>query len=151
MKPIYKTIVSFLFLVSSSYPQFYAEDEVSSYIIEFMKIADETAIDYNEYVQSFIKPQKTFTDEELKHIAEFYYKCYNENPVGFVNYVNEEHNKWEKRIIESDRKSDELRPWWKVFYLKNQVAYKYGISFTEVITTPAFLRGKFTATDIPLM
>jgi hypothetical protein len=37
----------------------------------------------------------------------------------------------------------ELIPRMKVYYLRDQIAYKYGIAFTEVISTPAFLRCKY--------
>jgi len=104
-----------------------------------MKIANETTQNMNEYSN----PKCVFTNEELEHIAKLYYKCYDENPVCFNDYVSEEHKKWEQIMKDNHYKSDELRPWMKVYALRNQLIKKYGMSFAEVIGTSAFLRCKF--------
>jgi hypothetical protein len=106
-----------------------------------MKIADETA----RLIHIDKQIQKTFTDEEIDQIAKLYYKCYDENPVGFQKYVEEEHAKWEKRFIANGKKKEEvrLRPWIEIYALMKKIANKYGVPFAEVISTPAFLRCKF--------
>jgi hypothetical protein len=77
-------ICVFLVILNNiSFPQFYADSVTPDYVIEFMKIADETATS----IDSLGKVHKQFNDEELYHIAELYYKCYNDDPVGFKSYV----------------------------------------------------------------
>lgn len=139
---LYKTLIFLFFLFSSAYPQFYADSVVSDYVIEFMEIADEFAKQIDPERKVY---KKIFSDEEIKHIAELYFKCYNDNPLGFNQYVNEKHNEWAKAPYEIGMKSMHIRmrPWLKVYALRDQVAKKYGIAFTEVIGTPAILRGKF--------
>jgi hypothetical protein len=136
---ILRIILLAFFITNSSFSQFYADSSASDYIVEFMKIANETTQNMYEYSN----PKRIFTNEELEHIAKLYYRCYDENPVCFNDYVSEEHKKWEQRMRNNHYKSDDLRPWMKVYALRNQLRKKYGMSFTEVIGTSAFLRCKF--------
>ena len=48
MKLIYKILFLYFFLFNHSYPQFYAEDVISPFVIEFMKIADEFAKSFDQ-------------------------------------------------------------------------------------------------------
>jgi hypothetical protein len=149
MKILINTSILLIILNNFSFPQFYDDSSETNSIIELMKIADETA--RQNYLEK--GPKKVFTDEEIKHLAEFYYKCYNENPVGFQKYIGEEHERWEKMFTKNDIKPElaRLQPTVKVFALRKKIAEKYGIPFAEVISTPAFLRCKFLPDKIDSM
>jgi len=95
-----------------------------------MKIADEHA-KQNDPSKGIIK---LYSDEEIYHIAKLYYKCYDENPVGFQKYVYEKHKEWEKAFIDVLTGKTKLTPWMKVYALKDIISYKYGIPFTEIIS-----------------
>lgn len=136
---ILRIILFTFFITNLSFSQFYADSGASDYIVEFMKIANETTQRLDEYRN----PKKVLTNEELEHIAKLYYKCYDENPVCFNDYVSKEHKKWEQRMKDNRFITEELRPWMKVYALRNQLTKKYGMSFTEVIGTSAFLRCRF--------
>ncbi len=140
MKTLLKNI-SFLFILfhSTSFPQFYADSLTPDYVIEFWEIADEFA-KQNDPEKGIYK---IFTEEEINHIAELYYKCYDENPVGFQKYVNDKHKEWEKTFLEVTSGKIKKRPWLKVYALRYQIANRYGIPFTEVNGTPGFIRAKF--------
>jgi len=71
MKIILKFIAFFFLITCNSFSQFYAEDDISLYVIEFMEIADEFAKQNDPEKKIY----KTFSDEEIKHIAELYFKC----------------------------------------------------------------------------
>lgn len=135
---LYISILLF-YLGTYSFPQFYADSVIPAYIIEFMKIADETA----KSIDSIGKVHKQFSDEELHHIAELYYRCYNEDPVGFHKYVEEKHKQWEKTPFDVISGKLKMRPWLKVYVLRDKITYKLGIPFTEVIGTPAVLKCKY--------
>jgi len=145
MNFLYKTLIFLFFLFSNTYPQFYADSVVSDYVIEFMKIADDFAKQNDPEKGVY----KIFSDEEIKHIAELYFKCYNVNPLGFNQYVNAKHNEWRKAPYEVGMKSMHIRmrPWLKVYKLRDQIANNYGVPFTAVIGTPAFLRCKYLSLD----
>ena len=79
MNFLYKTLIFLFFLFSNAYPQFYADSVVSDYVIEFMKIADESITYRSEY-----KNPKEYAEGELEYIAELYFYCYDKDPVGYV-------------------------------------------------------------------
>jgi hypothetical protein len=145
MNFLYKTLIFLFFLFSNIYPQFYADSVVSDYVIEFMEFADEFAKQYDPERGVF----KIFSDEEIKHIAELYFKCYNDNPLGFNQYVMEKHNEWARAPYELGMKSMQIRmrPWLKVYALRDQILNNYGVPFTAVIGTPALLRCKYLGLD----
>ena len=121
------------------FPQFYEGKEISTSVIEFMKIAEETAKFYDGK-QGLLK---NFSDKELKHITKLYFKMYDEDPVGFSNYISMEHKRWEQKMKEGDRTILQYqRPGFVVGILKKQISKKYGGKFAEIISTPAFIRGK---------
>jgi len=139
------TILSLLF-VSDSYSQFYADSVTPNYITELMQIADKTITYKAEY-----RNPKDFTEKELKHIAELYFKCYDEDPVG-VHFFLEEVSQPFYRMYEEDRKvSKEAAPILKVNYLRNQIADKYGIAFSEILSIPALLRCKYISDNLSFL
>lgn len=140
MNLLYKTIVFLFLLFSNAYPQFYAEDVISPFVIEFMEIADEFAKSFDQ-VQGIHKME--FSDDEVDYISKLYYKAYDEDPVGFHNYIREAYYKWEGKVKGSGGKITESIPALKRKHLVKKIAKKYGIAFAEIIGTPAFLRGKF--------
>ena len=79
MKTLLKNI-SFLFILlnNTSFPQFYADSVTPDYIMGFMNIADTSINDMNDY-----KTIKDYPDSTLEHITELFFKCYDEDPVGF--------------------------------------------------------------------
>lgn len=136
MKASIKIIILFILFYKFSFSQFYADSVTPDYVIEFMKIADEFAKENNPEEGK----RKLLTNEETELIAELYYKCYNNDPVGFQKYVEKEHKQWEKAPLEVTSGKLKERPWLRVYALRDKIAYKFGIPFTEVIGTPAFLR-----------
>lgn len=141
MKYCSKLILALFLFSNFSFSQFYEEDEISPYIIEFMEIADEFAKQNDPENKIY----KIFTDAEIEHIADLYFKCYNDDPVGFQKYVAEKHKEWEKAPYEIGMKSMKIRmrPWMKVYALRNRIANEYGVPFTEIIGCPVFIRAKF--------
>lgn len=139
MKTFLNIPILLILLNNISLPQFYADSTISDDIVEFMRIVNENSKQNDPYKGL----QKAFTDEELEHIAELYYKCYNDDPVGFQKYVNEKHQEWKKAPLEVTSGKIKMRPWLKVYALRDRIRYKYGITFTEVIGTPAFIRARF--------
>lgn len=142
MKFIFKTIFLSFFLFGNTFSQFYAEDEISPYIIEFMEIANELAKSFDGYKDNDLTMK--FSDDEIELIAELFFKAFNENPVGFNYYIRKQFYEW-GAIVKESGKVTEPKPAMKRKLLKDQISKKYGIVFTEVIGTPAFLRGKFIA------
>lgn len=139
MKNLINIFVLLILLNATIYSQFYADSSISEEIIELMKIADEHA-KQNDPSKGIIK---LYSDEEIYHIAKLYYKCYDENPVGFQKYVYEKHKEWEKAFIDVLTGKTKLTPWMKVYALKDIISYKYGIPFTEIISCPAFIKARF--------
>lgn len=135
-----KIVILSFFLFCNTYSQFYGEEEISPSVLEFMEIANEFSKSYDPVTNS---SNMEFRDDEIEHIAELYYRAYEEDPVGFNSYVASKHELWKKYPM--DVRSGKLRkkPWQKIYNLRNQISYKYGVVFTEVIGTSAFLRGKF--------
>ncbi len=124
---------------SIAFPQFYTEQEISPSVTEFMNLAEETA----KYYDGEHGLQKSFNDEELKHITKLYFKIYNEDPVGLSKYIHIKHKEWEQKLKESDKTIMQYsRPGFTEGILKKQIRKKYGGKFTEIISTPAFIRGK---------
>ena len=140
MKIIFKIVTISIFLTNHSFPQFYAEDEISSYIIEFMEIADEFSKLYGPGTDT---SKIELSDIEIERIAELYYRAYDEDPVGFSTYIREAHSRWGATVRGSGGKISELKPAMKRMLLKKEIAKKYGITFAEVIGSPAILRVKF--------
>jgi hypothetical protein len=128
------------------YPQFYADSVTPSYVIEFCKIADESISDRDNY-----KTIKNYSDSTLDHITELYFRCNSEDPVGFYGYIEELSEPFIKQYLESRKRPEELIPLMKVYYLRNQIANQYGIAFTEVISTPAFLRCKYVDDNLSFL
>ncbi len=120
------------------FPQFYTEKEISPSVLEFMKIVEETAQFYDDK-QGLLK---SFSDEELNHITKLYFKVYDEDPVGLSKYIGIKKKEWDKEMKESNGTFKELKPAGKKNILKQQIRKKYGGKFTEIISTPAFIRGK---------
>lgn len=137
-------ILLLIFITFINYPiiifsQFYVEKEISPCVIEFMDFADETA-KYYDIKQGL---QKSLSDEELNHITRLYFKIYNEDPVGLSKYIHIKHKEWEQKMKDSDRTIMQYRrPGFTEGILKKQIRKKYGGKFTEIISTPAFIRGK---------
>jgi len=139
MKTLLNIITFSLLFYSTPLPQFYADSVTPNYVIEFMKIAD----DFAKQNDPDKGKRKFFTDAEIEHIAELYYKCYNDDPVGFQKYFHEKHQEWEKAPLDVVTGEMKIRPWMKIYKLRDKIANRYGIVFTEVIGTPAFLRCKY--------
>lgn len=139
MKSLYKIIFFLFLLFSNAYPQFYAKDEISPFVIEFMELANEFSKSFDQ-AQGLYKME--FNDDEVEHIAELFFNAFNEDPVGFSYFIMKEFYEWGARVKESG-KVTEPKPAMKRNLLEKQIANKYGIAFAEVIGTPAFLRCKF--------
>lgn len=137
MKILINTSILLIILNKLSFPQFYTDSSETDSIIELMKIADEHT-KQNDPSKGIIK---LYSDEEIYHIAKLYYKCYNDNPVGFQKYVNEKHKVWAPIDVVTGK--TRLTPWMKVYALKNQLSNKYGYKLISILGTPAFIRGKF--------
>lgn len=121
------------------FPQFYTEKEISPYVIEFMKIAEETARFYDGK-QGLLK---TFSDAELNHLTKLYFKMYDDDPVGLSKYIDINHKQWEQKMKQGDRTIIQYqRPGFILGIMTKQIRKKYGGKFTEIISTPAFIRGK---------
>jgi hypothetical protein len=133
---ILKIVLYSFLLMCNSYSQFYADSVISEPVIEFLKIADEEAKLLKETNSHEIT--REFSDSEIEDIARLYYKVFNEDPVGYNIYLEKLHKKWEL-----NRNSLELKPAMKLHLLVKKIAEKYGIPFTEIIGTPAFLRCKY--------
>jgi len=147
MKTLLKNI-SFLFILlnNTSFPQFYADSVTPDYIMGFMNIADTSINDMNDY-----KTIKDYPDSTLEHITELFFKCYDEDPVGFFGYIEKLSEPLRIKYLETRKRPDELIPMMKVYYLRNQIANKYGIAFTEVISTPAFLKCKYVDDNLSFL
>ena len=138
-----KTLLNICFLVvlfnKISLSQFYADSVISNYVFEFMEIADENT----KSMDSVGNVQKEFTDEEIYHVAKLYYKAFDEDPVGFNKYISFAKTKWDTIVFRNKGKVHEPKPAMKRHLLVKKIAEKYGIAFTEVLGTPAFLRCKY--------
>ncbi len=66
MKSLYKILIFSFLLFSNAYPQFYTEDEISQFVIEFMEIADEFSKSFDP-VQGLLKME--FSDDEVDYIS----------------------------------------------------------------------------------
>jgi len=139
MRTLINISILFILLNVASYSQFYADSELSDDIVEFINIANETTETDSEYRN----PKRKFTEAELEHILKLYYKCYNDNLVCFNEYVTEEHKKWEKAFLDVVTGEIRLRPWMKVYALRNKLSNIYGYKFISIISTPALIKGKF--------
>lgn len=139
MKTLLNIVTLSLTFCSTSFPQFYADSVTPDYIIEFMNIAD----DFAKQNDPDTGERKFFSDDEIEHIAELYFKCYNDDPVGFQKFIYEKHQQWEKAPLEVTSGKIRMRPWLKVYALKDMIRYKYGNMFTEVIGCPAFIRARY--------
>jgi hypothetical protein len=139
MKSLINISILLFLLNDQSFPQFCADSLTPNYVIEFMKIADETT----NSIDSLYKVRKEFTDEELKYITGLYYQCYDESPASFYDYLSEKHKKWVQIRKFADSRSEVAMPWSKVYILKDQLSKKYGYKFINIISIPAFIRGKF--------
>ena len=95
MKYCFKLILLLFLFSNISFSQFYAEEEISPYIIEFMKIADNLITSRSEF-----ENPKEFAEGELEHIAELYFKCFDKNPVDFYKYIEEKNQQQFKRYFE---------------------------------------------------
>jgi hypothetical protein len=146
MKTLINISILFLLFCNFSFPQFYADSVTPDYIIEFMNIADTSINDMNDY-----KRIKDYPDSTLEQITELFFKCYDENPVGFYGYVEKLTEPIRNKYLESRKRTQELMPIWQVYYLRNQIANKYGIVFTEVISTPAFLKCKYVDDNLSFL
>jgi len=139
MKTLINILLFSCLLTNSTFPQFYADSTISDYVIEFMKIADEKI----KNMDDFKNTDEGLNDDELEHVAWLYYKCHNENPSVFYNYIFEENKKWNERSIDKNKTLEELKPQTKIVGLGKKIAAKYGVSFLEVSNTPALIRAKF--------
>lgn len=139
MKILINTSIFLIILNNLAFPQFFADSVISDYVIEFMKIANETA----KSRDSLGKVQKQFNDEEIYHIAEIYYKAYDIDPVGFNKYISFAKAKWDTIVLSNKGKVHEPKPGMKRHLLVKKISEKYGIAFAEVIGTPALLRCKY--------
>ncbi len=134
-----RTLIIFfviLLLSGNSFPQFHADTVISEYVREFMRIADDETKLLKEANSHEIT--REISDSEIEDITRLYYKSFDEDPVGFNTYLEKEFRKWN-----ANRNILEFKPAMKVKLLVKRIAKKYGIPFTEIISTPAFLRCKF--------
>ena len=138
MKIFLKIVLIAISIHTYSLPQFYTDSVTKDYEIEFWKIADETAKSINLHG----KVHKPFSDEELRHIAELYYKCYNDDPVGFKNYISEKHKEFEKAPLDIITGKLKMRPWMKVYALRNQIVKKYGFFFHPSFKHTCIFKGQ---------
>lgn len=138
MKYLLIIFITFINCSILIFPQFYAEKQTSSHVIEFMSLAEETASFYD----TKLGLQKSFSDEEIKQITNLYFNMYNEDPVGLSNYIGMRKKEWNKKVVENYGGPHEPKPAAKILILKNQIVNKFGGKFTEIISTPAFIRGK---------
>jgi hypothetical protein len=146
MKTILNISILLILFGKLTYSQFYADSVTPDYVIEFMKIADKSISDRNDY-----KTIKDYSDSTLDHITELYFRCNSEDPVGFYGYIEELSEPFRKKYLETGKRSEQLIPIMKVYYLRNQIANKYGIAFTEVISTPAFLKCKYVDDNLSFL
>ena len=125
-----------LFFTNISYSQFYVDSVISNYVIELFNIADkETKSDIEK--SNGINENDTIANQ-IQNIARLYFKIFEEDPVGYNIYLRDKSQKWE-----SDRNLLEVKPAIKIRRIKEKIANKYGVLFTEIIKNPAFLRCKF--------
>lgn len=137
MKKNILKIMCFIFFISNiSYAQFFADSVISDAVIELFKIADNEKKDNLPNDNSNVEDDSTIID--IDRIAQLFYRVFDEDPVGYNIYLKQKFQKWS-----AVRDLNELKPAIKIRRLTERVAQKYGIPFTEIIKTPAFLRCKF--------
>ncbi len=137
-----KILLKTLFLVFSFtvfiFPQFYAAEETSPYVVEFMRLAEETA----KYFDKYEGLKTSFDKNEMERIVQIYYKSINEDPVGYNLYLNQNHQEWQDRIKNSNYTSEELKPAVKLRILKEEMSKTYGEKYIRLISIPVIARAK---------
>lgn len=137
----------FIVIISTSaqiLPQFFAEKEISPYVIEFMRIADETS---QFYVPS-MGLQKEFSNDEIIRIAEIFYRAIQDDPVGYNENLFMENRNWEEKVLAEGIEKHNLKPAMKLKILQDEIGKKYGENFAEIISVPAFIRGTVISKNI---
>jgi len=139
MKTLINIFSLLLIFTSSSFSQFYADSVLADDVVEFVNIANEKTVNIDIYNRSKVE----FTDDELEHLRKLYYKCYSFHLVCLNEYMAEEQKKWEKAFLNVATGKMKLRPWMRVYTLRDQLIKKYGLNFISIIGTPAFLRCRY--------
>lgn len=143
MKTLINIIILFLLFCKFSFPQFYADSILANEVVEFVTIANEKTVNIDIYNRSEIE----FTDGELEHLLDLYYKCYSFHLVCLNRYMAEEHKKWEKAPLNVTTGKMKLRPWMRIYTIINRLNEKYGNKFISITGTPAILRCKYLRLD----
>ena len=137
MKKNILKIMCFIFFISNiSYLQFFADSAISDAVIDLFKIADKEKRDNARNDNSNVVDDSSISD--VDEIAHLFYRVFDKDPVGYNIYLKQKFQKWS-----AVRDLNELKPAMKIRRLTERVAQKYGIPFTEIIKTSAFLRCKF--------
>lgn len=131
-------VTIFLIILISNYsrPQFFADSSVSEYVIELFICAD--SLNYLSSVQLDSLNNSPNSSLAIDRIARLYYKTFDEDPVGYNMYLEKMHSIWKTHPYVPNSK-----PAIKINQLRKRIAQKYGVPFTEIIGTPAFLRVKY--------
>ncbi|MCZ6702910.1 MAG: hypothetical protein O6940_07710 [Ignavibacteria bacterium] len=84
----------------------------------------------------------TFNSEQAQEILHKYYRAVTEDPLGLINYMEEEYELIRNRALQSGKNSTEKRFAVRKKNLSDELSKIYGEEFMEIIDTPYYLRIK---------
>lgn len=131
-------VTFFLIMLISNYsrPQFFADSSVSEYVIELFTSGD--SLNYLSSIQQDSINNSPNSSLAIDRITRLYFKTFDEDPIGYNKYLEKMHSRWKSQPFVPQSK-----PALKIHQLKKKIARKFGVPFTEIIGTPAFLRVKY--------
>jgi len=134
-----KLLVAILLIIifsNYSFSQFVADSSFSEYVIDLFISAD--SLNYLSSVQQDSINNSPNSKLAIDRIAKLFYKTFDEDPIGYNMYLEKLHSRWKSQPF-----IPQSKPALKIHQLKRKISQKYGIPFTEIIGTPAFIRCKY--------
>jgi hypothetical protein len=130
------TILLIILISNYSQPQFFADSSISEYVVDLFNSSD--SLNYLSSAQQDSINNSPNSRLSIDRIARLYYKTFDEDPVGYNMYLEKMHSIWKTHPYVPNSK-----PAMKINQLRKKIAEKYGVPFTEIVGTPAFLRCKY--------
>lgn len=128
-------LIIFYNILNNSYSQ---QGNISKTVNEYWETVDNYLLRYNSK-NDFTK---NYSSSEIDTLTKKYYMAMGDDPIGYYIKLGVENAKWDSIASKNHRLPVELKPATKLFLMKKIISKKYGDSFTEIISTPYYLRVK---------
>jgi len=133
-----KNFITYIIIFISIQAFSQQRENYSKSVLNFVDVLYDNSI----YEETDYNINYTFNSKQAQDILHKYYRAVSEDPLGLINYMEEEYELIRNRALQSSKNSTEKRFAVRKKNLSDELSKIYGEKFMKIIDVPYYLRIK---------